>query len=79
MDLVVKENLVLLERRISLSEFHTADEVYFLFSFSLKSEPLNQVYFLFSFYLKLKPQSCIYQLGLLPYVGYALMYPKSSR
>ncbi|KAJ8636579.1 hypothetical protein MRB53_010846 [Persea americana] len=28
MDLVVKENLVLLERRISLSEFHTADEVW---------------------------------------------------
>ncbi|KAL5768462.1 hypothetical protein ACOSP7_015008 [Xanthoceras sorbifolium] len=28
MDLVVKENLVLEERRISLSEFHTADEVW---------------------------------------------------
>ncbi|KAG1331743.1 branched-chain-amino-acid aminotransferase-like protein 2 [Cocos nucifera] len=28
MDLVVKENLVLHERRISLSEFHTADEVW---------------------------------------------------
>ncbi|XP_058076422.1 branched-chain-amino-acid aminotransferase-like protein 1 [Magnolia sinica] len=28
MDLVVKENLVLVERRISLSEFHTADEVW---------------------------------------------------
>jgi hypothetical protein len=27
MDLVVKEGLVLEERRISLSEFHTADEV----------------------------------------------------
>lgn len=34
MDLVVKENLVLLERRISLSEFHSADEVYFFFFFS---------------------------------------------
>jgi hypothetical protein len=34
MDLVVKEKLVLEERRISLSEFHTADEVsfyYFIF------------------------------------------------
>lgn len=31
MDLVVKENLVLVERRISLSEFHTADEVSFIF------------------------------------------------
>jgi hypothetical protein len=31
MDLVVKENLVLHERRISLSEFHAADEVrYFI-------------------------------------------------
>ena len=29
MDLVVKEKLELEERRISLSEFHTADEVYF--------------------------------------------------
>ncbi|KAI6684845.1 hypothetical protein NL676_030758 [Syzygium grande] len=28
MDLVVKENLILEERRISLSEFHTADEVW---------------------------------------------------
>ncbi|KAK4483570.1 hypothetical protein RD792_010769 [Penstemon davidsonii] len=28
MDLVIKENLVLEERRISLSEFHTADEVF---------------------------------------------------
>lgn len=28
MDLVVKEELVLEERRISLSEFHTADEVF---------------------------------------------------
>ncbi|KAJ4969312.1 hypothetical protein NE237_016013 [Protea cynaroides] len=28
MELVVKENLVLVERRISLSEFHTADEVW---------------------------------------------------
>ncbi|KAL8546918.1 hypothetical protein ACS0TY_006581 [Phlomoides rotata] len=28
MDLAVKENLVLVERRISLSEFHTADEVF---------------------------------------------------
>lgn len=28
MDLVVKENLVLEERRMSLSEFHTADEVW---------------------------------------------------
>lgn len=27
MELVVKENIVLEERRISLSEFHTADEV----------------------------------------------------
>lgn len=27
MDLVVKENLILHERRISLSEFHAADEV----------------------------------------------------
>lgn len=30
MDLVVKEKLVLVERRISLSEFHTADEVFML-------------------------------------------------
>lgn len=30
MELVLKENLVLEERRISLSEFHTADEVYTL-------------------------------------------------
>ncbi|KAL8061838.1 hypothetical protein ABFX02_02G109600 [Erythranthe guttata] len=28
MDLAVKENLVLVERRISISEFHTADEVF---------------------------------------------------
>nr|XP_016509582.1 PREDICTED: branched-chain-amino-acid aminotransferase-like protein 1 [Nicotiana tabacum]XP_016509583.1 PREDICTED: branched-chain-amino-acid aminotransferase-like protein 1 [Nicotiana tabacum] len=28
MELVLKENLVLEERRISLSEFHTADEVW---------------------------------------------------
>ncbi|KAL1536236.1 branched-chain-amino-acid aminotransferase-like protein 1 [Salvia divinorum] len=28
MDLAVKENLVMVERRISLSEFHTADEVF---------------------------------------------------
>lgn len=28
MDLVAKQMLVLEERRISLSEFHTADEVY---------------------------------------------------
>ncbi|MQL72406.1 hypothetical protein Taro_004738 [Colocasia esculenta] len=28
MDLVIKENLILQERRISLSEFHTADEVW---------------------------------------------------
>lgn len=27
MDLVVAENLELIEKRISLSEFHTADEV----------------------------------------------------
>jgi hypothetical protein len=31
MDLVVKESLVLHERRISLSEFHAADEVPVLF------------------------------------------------
>ena len=31
MDLVVKEKLVLEERRISLSEFHTADEVSFYY------------------------------------------------
>jgi hypothetical protein len=30
MDLVVKENFVLHERRISLSEFHSADEVWYL-------------------------------------------------
>jgi len=30
MDLVVKENFVLHERRISLSEFHAADEVWYL-------------------------------------------------
>lgn len=37
MDLVVKEKLVLEERRISLSEFHTADEVrMFLFRISTK-------------------------------------------
>lgn len=36
MDLVVKENLILEERRISLSEFHTADEVCVsLFEFKL--------------------------------------------
>ena len=29
MELVEKEKFVLEERRISLSEFHTADEVYF--------------------------------------------------
>jgi protein-lysine N-methyltransferase EEF2KMT len=29
MDLVVKENFVLHERRISLSEFHAADEVWY--------------------------------------------------
>ncbi|GMP60598.1 hypothetical protein CsSME_00023392 [Camellia sinensis var. sinensis] len=28
MDLVVKENIILEQRRISLSEFHTADEVW---------------------------------------------------
>lgn len=30
MDLVVKEKFILEERRISLSEFHTADEVFML-------------------------------------------------
>ncbi|KAH9754679.1 Branched-chain-amino-acid aminotransferase-like protein 1 [Citrus sinensis] len=35
MELVVKENLVLEERRISLSEFHTADEVFMLILESL--------------------------------------------
>jgi len=36
MDLVVKENFVLHERRISLSEFHAADEVwYFTYRYQL--------------------------------------------
>ncbi|KAK3200345.1 hypothetical protein Dsin_023760 [Dipteronia sinensis] len=41
MDLVVKENLVLEERRISLSEFHTADEV-FLLNFRMSN--VNQMH-----------------------------------
>lgn len=41
MELVVKENLVLTERRISLSEFHTADEVCFSFYIYTPNRPLE--------------------------------------
>lgn len=42
MELVVKENLVLEERRISLSEFHTADEVFML----ILESPAKRIYYL---------------------------------
>ncbi|KAJ4846729.1 hypothetical protein Tsubulata_043096 [Turnera subulata] len=41
MDLVVQENLVLEERRISLSEFHTADEVTLLHSLAKSLDDRN--------------------------------------
>lgn len=43
MELVIKEKLVLAERRISISEFHTADEVIISYIHTFKS------FLLFSF------------------------------
>lgn len=43
MDLVVKENFVLEERRISLSEFHTADEVVFFSPDAVYSDQCVQI------------------------------------
>lgn len=48
MDLVIQENLILHERRISLSEFHAADEVCnFLFSENEILVQVSDISFLF--------------------------------
>lgn len=46
MDLVVKEQFVLQERRISLSELHTADEVFPFLLISSDIEGMFQVFHL---------------------------------
>lgn len=47
MDLVIKEKLVLEERRISLSEFHTADEVdLFIYFFGISAVKIPNKFWL---------------------------------
>lgn len=63
MDLVVKENLVLRERRISLSEFHAANEVRYFMSWTFVHLVLLLRFFALQLYNILYTEMCTYLLN----------------